>query len=94
MRLRLRQAGRKRPDEHQRNRSQTHDILDATDRRQGRAGLWQVNRRRCKASARSCKGAGRSLDRRVRLDAVTVIYLFVIASEFSEKWIPLFGPMR
>ena len=26
-------------------------------------------------------------------DAVTVIYLTVIASEFSEQWIPLFGPM-
>jgi hypothetical protein len=30
---------------------------------------------------------------RVRPDAATVIYLFVIASEFSEKWIPLFSPM-
>ena len=30
---------------------------------------------------------------RIGSDAVTVIYLFVIASEFSEKWIPLFGPM-
>jgi quinol monooxygenase YgiN len=30
---------------------------------------------------------------RVRSDAVTVIYFIIIASEFSEKWIPLFGPM-
>jgi hypothetical protein len=26
-------------------------------------------------------------------DAITMIYLIVGASVFSEKWIPLFGPM-
>jgi len=30
---------------------------------------------------------------RVLSDAVTMIYLIVSASDFSEKWIPLFGPM-
>jgi len=30
---------------------------------------------------------------RVRTGAVTVIYPFVIASDLSEKWNPLFGPM-
>ena len=34
-----------------------------------------------------------SRSRRVRSDAITAIYLIVIESEFSEKWIPLVGPM-
>jgi len=39
---------------------------------------------------------GPRVSRRIAAPAIgreVAIYLFVLASDFSEKWIPLFGPM-
>src|SRR5690606_36228606 len=79
-------------------------LPDAARRRRhlDRARHRSCNRRRADADALvrprtawpdpEAGGHRRRLDR--RSDAITVIHLIIIASDFFEKWSQLFGPMR